>query len=40
MPFICSKLVVLEINGGVGFYHRYLLVINGGKEKEEEVVNR
>jgi hypothetical protein len=30
--------VLFVITGG--FYHWYLLVINGRKEKEEEVVNR
>lgn len=32
--------VLLVINEGAGFYDWYLLVINGGKEKEREVVNR
>jgi hypothetical protein len=32
--------VLSVISGGVGFYRWYLLVINGRKEKEEEVVNR
>jgi len=29
--------VLLVITGGVGFYHWYLLVINGRKAKEEVV---